>query len=186
MLHAKNFRDYALTILESKTDETFVRNYYSQLNKQISKLKNRILILKKKIENHLIQIPNPLQLIFEKGDGLKRNLICIYYICEIFSKDKENPFFTSGELNFIINKERSFRNFKHKLIHLDYIQAVENFQRIYHITPKGKEKARELINQKLNDFPKRFRDLIDIWENNYVEYQLKMKQNKYFFGKEIL
>ena len=186
MLHAVNFRDYALTILESKTDEIFVRNYYSQLDKQISKLKNRILILKKKIENHLIQIPNPLQLIFEKGDGLKRNLICIYYICEVFSKDKENPFFTSGELNFIINKARSFRNFKHKLIHLDYIQVVENFQRIYHITPKGKEKARELINQKLNDFPKRFRDLIDIWENNYVEYQLKMKQNKYFFGKEIL
>jgi len=186
MLHAKNFRDYALTILESKTDEIFVRNYYSQSDKQINKLKNRILILKKKIENHLIQIPNPLQLIFEKGDGLKRNLVCIYYICEIFSKDKKNPFFTSGELNFIINKARSFRNFKHKLIHLDYIQAVENFQIIYQITPKGKEKARELINHKLNDFPKRFRDLIDIWENNYVEYQLKMKKNKYFFGKKIL
>ena len=186
MVHAVNFREHPLTILKSKTDETLIRKYYNNLDRQVSVLRDRILIFKKKIENNSIQIPNPLKLIFEKGDGLKKYLICIYYICEVFPKNKENTFFTTGELNFIFKKERSFRNFKQKLLNLDFIQTAEKFQRIYQITPKGKKKAKELINHKLKDFPKRFRDLIGIWENIYLEYLKKMEENDFYFGKGIL
>ena len=185
MLGAANYRENVLTILQNHEDDKFVYDYYVKMDYEINHQRDKILDMKRKLANESIQIPNPLQLIFEKGDALERNLMCIYYICEIFSTDKDNPYFTSGELNFIINKTRSFKNFKSELINLVYIQIVENFQRIYQITPKGKEMASKLIKIKFDNFPDRFETLINVWKKRYSEYHFKMRENKYYFGKNI-
>ena len=67
-----------------------------------------------------------------------------------------------------------FNNYKNQLISDGYIQYVKGRhqfnQKFFAITPKGIEKAKEIIKKKINEFSEEFNMLILAWKDRYIEY----------------
>jgi len=176
MVKATIYREYVLIILKNQKEANFVNNFYKHLDAQIAKERKIILQWKNQLTNRNLIFPNPLQLIFKMGKALDQKIVCIYYICEVFPREKKNQFFTSGVFNFILNKFHThFNNYKNQLISDGYIQYVAGRhqfnQKFFVITPKGIERAKEIIKKKIEGFSREFKKLILVWKDRYIEYQ---------------
>jgi len=176
MIKATTYRDYILIILKNQKEAFFVNNFYKLLDTQIAVKRNIILQWKIQLKDRSLNIANPLQLIFKMGEALDQKVVCIYYICEVFSRETKKHFFTAGVFNFILNKFHThFNNYKNQLISDGYIQYVKGRhqfnQKFFVITPKGLERAKEIIKKKLKEFSEEFNKLILYWKDRYIEYQ---------------
>lgn len=176
MINATTFRDYVLIILKNQKEAIFVNNFYNHLDVQIAVKRNIILQWKNQLTDRSLIIANPLQLIFKMGEALDQKIVCIYHICEVFSIETKIQFFTAGVFNFILNKFHThFNNYKNQLISDGYIQYVTGRhqfnQKFFVITPKGIERAKEIIIKKIKEFSEEFNKLILVWKNRYIEYQ---------------
>jgi len=185
MITAINYNENALIILKNEIDALHVNNYYDNLYKKVSEKRNIILQWKSQLKNNTNSIPNPFLKMFEYGESIFSALICIYYICEIFSQHTKKDFFTAEELNYIQEKSSSyFKEYKNNLINLEYIQYKKRLleyrgfrfnKDIYRITFDGILKAKEIIEEKLVDFQDEFNELISIWEQRSKDFNEKFK-----------
>jgi hypothetical protein len=181
---ATNYRDSVLPILNDANDAQYVKKFYENLDKKIDMLKNIILTWKDQLLNNNLAIPNPFpkkQLsIFERGEAMEKRLVCIYYVCDVFSKYTEKRFFMGTELSYILNRNESdFYDFKNRLITLGFIQYKERLTKwkdirinkdIYQITNNGIRKAIEIIKLKRKNFSNEFDKLVSNWLIKYEEY----------------
>jgi hypothetical protein len=181
---ATNYRDSVLTILNDANDAQYVNEFYENLDSKIDILRNIILTWKDQLLNKNLIIPDPFPkkpvAIFGTGEALNKRLVCIYYICEVFSKYTEKTFFVSDELSYILNRNESdFYDFKKRLISYGFIKYKERLIKwkdirinkdIYQITHNGIKKAIEIINLKRKIFSNKFDKLVSNWLIKYKEY----------------
>ena len=181
---AKNYRDSALTILKDTGDAQFVIDFYTKSEREIGRLKKIILEWKGQLLNGTLNIPDPFPKkpvsIFDVGEALDKRLVCIYYICEIFSKHTEKKFFWGTELSYILNRNVSdFHDFKKRLIDPGYIQFKGRLTKwkdirinkdTYQITEEGLRKATEIIKLKRKIFSNKFDKIVSNWLIKYKEY----------------
>ncbi|KKN43491.1 hypothetical protein LCGC14_0702500, partial [marine sediment metagenome] len=175
MINATIYRDHVLIILQKQKEATFVKTFYKHLYKQIEIQKNIILQWKHQLKDYNLTIPNPLQLIFKKGEALDQKLVCIYNICEVYSKETGKHFFTADVFNYVLNKFHThFNNYKNQLINTGYIQYIKGKhqfnQKFFELTPKGIKRAKEIIKKKSTEFPEEFNNLISAWKERWLEY----------------
>ena len=186
MLHITYYRDLLLPIFQNKEDVDFVNEFYEKENTIIKEYRiKKILVLKKKLKNKKIVIEDPLGEIFSKSEILERNLICIYYICKIFSKESLNMF-TSKDIGSTLGKEREYfratgRNSgkRPELLKEKYIKKIMKTSQgvpIFKITVKGIKKVEEINIIKSKKYPKAFFELIATWEIRYKKIKRPIRE----------
>jgi len=176
MINAINYRDHTLNILKNQKEAMFLEAYYQHLDKQIEINREIILQWKVQLRNNNLNIKNLFQIIFKKGEALDQKLVCIYYICKVFSQDLKEKFFNASILNFVLNKLHThFNNYKTQLLKKGFIQKLpgkKQFnQKFFIITQKGKQRAENVIKNKTKEFPNRFNDIIHIWKERFIKYK---------------
>ncbi len=188
---ATNYRDSVLTILNNANDAQYVNKFYENLDKKIDMLKNIILTREDQLLNNILIIPDPFPKkplsIFERGEAMEKRLVCIYYVCEVFSKYTEKRFFIGAELSYILNRNESdFYDFKNRLINFGYIQYKERLinwndirvnKDIYQLTKDGIRKATEIIKLKQKMDLIKFNNLVSNWLIKYTEYIQRLVKN---------
>ena len=160
MIHITYYRDILNNIFKTKEDIEFIKNFYKKLDEIIIVYRNKILELKKLLNNELI-ITDPLGEIFSKFEILERNLVCIYYISEGFSNGSKN-LFTSKELGSTLGKASDYfrtsgrsSGKREELLKAQYITLFNYTSQnvpLFQITDKGIEKAKKIINIKLKKY----------------------------------
>ena len=186
MITAINYNENALIILENEIDALYVNTFYDNLYKKVNEKRDIIMQWKSQLKNNMNTIPDPFLKMFDYGESIYSALICIYYICEIFSQDPKKDFFTAEELNYIQEKASSyFKQYKNNLIDLEYIQYEKRLllyrgfgfnKDIYKITFKGILKAKEIIEERLEEFPDEFNELVCQWENRSRKYNARKQR----------
>ncbi len=186
MITALNYNENALIILEYERDALYVNTFYDNLYKKVNEKRDIILRWKSQLKNNMNTIPNPFLKMFDYGESIYSALICIYYICEIFSQDTKKDFFIAEELNYIQEKSSGyFKQYKNNLIDLKYIQYEKRLLQyrgfgfnkdIYKITFEGIIKAKEIIEEKLEEFPDEFNDLVSQWEHRSRKYNTRKQR----------
>ncbi len=181
---AKNYRDSVLAILKNMEDSQYVLDFYKNSDRKIGNLKKIILKWKDQLLNGNLNIPDPFpkkpDSIFESGEAIDKRLVCIYYICKVFSKQIEKNFFWGIELSYILNRNVSdFYDFKNRLINHGFIQykgRLVNWKDtrinkdVYQITEDGIQKAKKIIKIKQKDYSTKFDKLVSNWFTKYDEY----------------
>lgn len=172
MIKATNFREFVLIILKNQGEARFVKDFYKHLAIQVELQRNIILQWKYQLKNKSYNFPNPFQLIFKRGEALDQKLVCIYYICETFS---QKHYFNAKLFNYVLNKGHThFNGYKDQLINNDYIQYRKEKhqfnQKFIVITPKAVKRAKKIIKNKSKEFPIKFKNLILIWKNRFINY----------------
>ena len=186
MITAINYNENALVILENEIDALYVNTFYDNLYIKVNEKRDIIIHWKSQLKNILNSILNPFLKMFDYGESIYSVLICIYYICEIFSQGIKKDFFTAEELNYIQEKSSGyFKQYKNNLIDLENIQYESRLLQyrgfgfnkdIYKITFKGILKAKEIIEERLEEFPDEFKELVSHWEHRSRKYNSR-KQN---------
>ena len=186
MITAINYNENALIILKNEIDALYVNTFYDNLYKKVNEKRDIILQWKSQLKNNTNTIPDPFLKMFDYGESLYSALICIYYICGIFSQESKKDFFTAEELSYIQEKSSSYFNQnKNNLINLKYIQYEKRLLQyggfgfnkdIYKITSKGVLKAKELIEEKLKEFPDEFKELVTQWGHRSRKYNARKQR----------
>jgi len=186
MITAINYNENALIILENEIDAIYINTFYDNLYKKVNEKRTIIIQWKAQLKNNMITIPNPFLKMFEYGESIYSALICIYYICKIFSQDTKKDFFTAEELNYIQEKSSSyFKQYKNSLIDLEYIQYEKRLLQyrgfgfnkdIYKITFEGILKAKKLIEERSGEFPDEFKELVSHWEHRNRKYNARKQR----------
>jgi len=186
MITAKNYNENALIILENEINALYIKNFYDNLNVKVNEKRDVIMHWKSELKNNMNFIPNPFLKMFDYGESIYSALICIYYVCEIFSQTTKKDFFTAEELNYIQKKSSSyFKQYKNNLIDLEYIQYEKRLLQyrgfgfnkdIFKITFEGILKAKEIIEERLEEFPDEFNELVSQWEHRSRKYSARKKR----------
>ncbi len=186
MITAKNYNENALIILENEINALYIKNFYDNLNVKVNEIRDVIMHWKSELKNNMNFIPNPFLKMFDYGESIYSALICIYYVCEIFSQTTKKDFFTAEELNYIQKKSSSyFKQYKNNLIDLEYIQYEKRLLQyrgfgfnkdIYKITFEGILKAKEIIEERLEEFPDEFNELVSQWEYRSRKYKARKQR----------
>ena len=186
MITAINYNENAIIILENEIDALYVNTFYDNLSKKVNEKRDIIMQWKSQLKNNMNTIPDPFLKMFDYGESIYSALICIYYICEIFSQDPKKDFFTAEELNYIQEKSSSyFKQYKNNLIDLEYIQYEKRLLQyrgfgfnkdIYKITFKGILKAKEIIEERLEEFPDEFNELVSQWEHRSRKHNARKQR----------
>ncbi len=186
MITTVNYNDNALTILRNEIDALYVNTFYDNLYKKVNEKRDIIMHWKSQLKNNMNTFPNPFLKMFDYGESIYSALICIYYICEIFSQDTKKEFFIAEELNYIQEKSSSyFKQYKSNLLDLDFIQYEKRLLQyrgfgfnkdIYKITFEGILKAKELIEERSGEFPDEFKELVSHWEHRNRKYNARKQR----------
>ena len=171
-------KDGVYAVFDTSKGEIVVELFYKTLDDQIGIQKKIILQWKNRLKKSQVNIPNPLHFMFKYGEAQIKTLICIYYVCQIFSGNKKDNYSTAYEIVFILDKSYThFATYKKRLEDQGYIKSVKNEKHskgfstnLIQITQTGIEKAKEMIYTKIRDFPEDYSCLISNWEKRYNEY----------------
>jgi len=169
MINTTTYRDFSLNILKNKKDADHIKAFYDKLDEKVRIKRKKILEFK-----NISEFPNPLQMIFSYGKALDEKLVCIYYLCQKFSKEDERGLFSAKVFNFVLDKYHThFNNYKDELLENDYIQYLDGKnqfnQKFFIITPVGIKKAKQIIKNKFSSDPVKFQKLIKKWNKRYIE-----------------